>query len=246
MSETPSTSTLSRQAELALSRSQVYSFLARAFLYPREALLEQLLSAHESLLSLGLAELATALNPLKDVGHSVEERQSDYLQAFGHTVSPDSPPYEAEYGNTSIYQQATRLGDVAAFYRSSGLESTSEERLDHIGVEMEFMYFLTFKEAFAWERYGAEKAGLCREMQKTFLEGHLGCWAPLFLRLLERKTTGRFYQVVASVGRQFLATDAQLMGAQPKLLAETDLSSRALQLKSGPAWEVKDCGEDCI
>lgn len=246
MSENPNISTLSEQAELALYRSQVYAFLSRAFLYPREPLLDCLTSAQGALQALGQEALASELEPLKAAGHSLEDRRSDYLRVYGHTLNPDFPPYETEFGCTSLYQQTEALGDVAAFYKSCGLESTSEERADHIGVELEFMYFLTFKEAYAWQHHGAEKAEVCVAMQKRFLETHLGCWCPLFLRLVQRKSANAFYQVMAGVGREFVTTDVELVGAHPKLLAETDFNPKALSARNATTWQVEGCGDDCV
>lgn len=246
MSETRSISTLSKGSQLALSRTQVYLFLARAFQYPREPLLEYLESALESLNFLGYGDIALALEPLTNMGHSMEDRRADYRQVFGHTLNSDFPPYEIEYGNTTVYQQSGGLSDVAAFYKSCGLESTPEERLDHIGVELEFMYFLTFKEAYASQHHGEDKVQTCRAMQKRFLETHLGCWSPLFFRLVQRKSISPFYQVMASVSREFLDSEVQLLGAKPKLLAETDFNPQAMKLKNEAVWNVKDCGEDCI
>lgn len=246
MSETNSISTLSRESEAALSRSLVYSFLARAFLYPQEPLEDYLDSAQESLQWLGLTAPAARLESLRANGLSLEEGRADYVQVFGHTVNPDFPQYESEYGNTSLYQQSGALGDIAAFYRSCGLESRSEERLDHIGVELEFMYFLTFKEAYAWQHHGPEKAEVCRLGQKRFVETHLGCWAPLFLRLLMKKTESPFYRDVAGIAQEFVAEDVKLLGGAPRALAETDFDPRKLSEKREVAWEVKDCSESCI
>ena len=246
MSENLSISTLFKEAEECLFRSQVYSFLSRSFLYPREPLLDYLSTAQESLRSTGQEELADGLEPLNLLGHSLEDRRADYLHAFGHTVNPDFPPYEMEYGNTSLYQQSTGLGDLATFYRSCGVEGASEERLDHIGVELEFMYFMSFKEAYALDHGEKEKAEICQAMQKMFLEKHLGCWGPLFLRLLERKSVCQFYQVVARVSQSFLNSELQRLGAQPRQLAETELNSRALAQKKEVAWEVEGCNEDCL
>lgn len=81
------------------------------------------------------------------------------------------------------------------------------------------MYFLTYKEAYAWAHHGEEKAEICRHGQRRFLESHLGRWAPLFFKLLQAGAGG-FYGRLGSLAREVLALEAQQLGVSPMELGQ--------------------------
>ncbi len=223
-------------AHEAMARAGIYRLFSVAFLSPEEALLARVKE--------GLAELKGSLpllfegeeNGLKEAvtalgadGVTLEALQTEYRQIFGHTLSRECPPYETEYGSAHLFQQAHRLGDIAGFYRAFGLEVSegAKERLDHIAVELEFMGFLAFKEAYAFTHHGGEKATLCREAERRFLTEHLGHWAPLFAKLVGRKAPEGFYRALASLLETFLASECRRLEAKPLLCHEGDLRSVA-------------------
>lgn len=190
-----------------LARSRVYRFLSTAFLYPDEETLPSLRK--------GLDELEAFASSL--VGLSLVNLQAEYRRIFGHVISQECPPYEAQYGSSHVFQQAQILGDIAGFYRAFGLEVSDQakDRLDHIAVELEFMYFLAYKEAYALVHHGEEAASSCREAQRKFFQEHLGRWAPLFFQLLGKKAQEGFYRKLASFAEAFLDEERKHLGVTP-------------------------------
>ncbi|MFN3974463.1 MAG: molecular chaperone, partial [Dehalococcoidia bacterium] len=170
-----STITLSneQQAAQALSRSEVYLFLSRAFLYPQEDLQPFYQRARFAVHTLGEQDLFAPpeVPPLPTL-------KQEYVHTFGHTTPKDYSPYETDYGQSHIFMQSQALMALASFYRAFGLEAARGERLDHIGPELEFMYFLTYKEAYSLAHKRTRRADTCREGQRLFLERHLGRWTP--------------------------------------------------------------------
>jgi len=214
---------------IALARSRFYQLLSVAFLYPGEEPLPLLKTKVEEIGSLldgeegiggALQALATSLG-----GLSLEALEADYRRIFGHTISQECPPYETEYGSAHVFQQAQTLGDIAGFYRAFGLEMSdlARERPDHISVELEYMSFLAFKEAYALKHHGAEQAEVCREAQRAFLREHLGRWAPLFAKLLDKKAGSGFYQHLAFLTRDFLAQEHRRLEVTSQAFSEGDL-----------------------
>lgn len=207
-----------------LGRSGVYEFLALGFAVPEPALLDLMrqqltraaayLEASEAGGSLGaIKALAPALACLTAAG--LEEA---YVRCFGHTISKECPPYEAEYGQAHIFQQTQALADIAGFYRAFGLDlaPSLKDRLDHIAVELEFMQFLCLKEAYAQaNRHSEDRLAMCREVQRKFLGEHLGGWAVEFGRRLEQKSTGGFYRDMGKLLAEFLALDMGSLGLAP-------------------------------
>jgi len=220
----------------ATARGGIYQLLSVAFLYPDEGLVSRLKE--------GCAEMKVIASPLFDTisseGCTLDILQAEYRQTFGHTISQECPPYETQYGSAHLFQQAQSLGDIAGFYRAFGVEVSdrAKERLDHIAVELEFMGFLAFKEAYALAHHSEEKAAICREAQRKFMEAHLGRWAPLFAKLLGRKAQEGFYRRLASFLEAFITAECRRMGAKPFAFEEGDLTPVAAE----PEGTCFSCG----
>lgn len=220
------------------TRGQVYSFLALALLYPdsaRFASLQQqynLLALNPEMLADApsekvLSELQPAIAAL-----TAAALESAYTQCFGHAVSKDCPPYEAEYGQAHIFQKAHTLADVAGFYRAFGLDlaADSHERADHISVELEFMHFLCLKEAYALRQgHPEEQLALCREAQCKFLRNHLCRWAFGFARRLRAKAGRTLYRELGQLLASFLTAELQALGLKPAEVAGPDLIEEGAQ-----------------
>lgn len=230
-----------------MARNRIYRLLAAAFLYPDEALVAGLregwAETAESPPTLPDGEgvsLSKALTSAATAGLSLDALQAQYRQTFGHTISQECPPYETQYGSAHLFQQAQKLGDIAGFYRAFGVEVSdrAKERLDHIAVELEFMAFLTLKEAYAFTHHGEEQASICREGEQRFLEEHLGRWAPIFARLLARRAQQGFYREMATFLEAFIHTECGRLQARPSLFDEGDLLGIAYE----PEGACFQCG----
>ena len=193
----------------ALARSDLYSFLAQAFLFPQAPLAQTWERARTAPGVLGWPELAAPLKGLPVL--PLAELQHLYLRVFGHTSTPEFPPYEGEYGQAPFAQQAQAWGDIAAFHRAFGVEASGVERLDHIGVELEFMHLLAFREAYALEYHGPEKAARCREGQQRFFQEHLGRWAHHFLARLEERGPQGYYRQLSALAQGFLRREVSYL-----------------------------------
>jgi DMSO reductase family type II enzyme chaperone len=215
-----------------LARSVVYHFVSRAFSYPDAALVELLQSrlsdTENRLFSLDDQPSLKALGALKPIvmSFSPDELESEYVQAFGHTISKECPPYEAEYEQAHIFQKTQNLADIAGFYKAFGLEvgPSFKDRLDHVTVELEFMQFLCLKEAYALDKgHTEEQLAICREAQGKFLGEHLGLWAFGFAQRLEKKATGRLYELMAQLLTAFLTFEMRSFGLEPGEVGDPDL-----------------------
>ena len=207
-----------------LARSRVYQFLSPGFSYPEPALagfLKSNLPDTENWLSLledrpGL-EALQALKPVI-MSCSPDELESEYVQTFGHTIGNECPPYEAEYDQAHIFQKSHALADIAGFYKAFGLELGPDfkDRLDHISVELEFMHFLCLKEAYALDKgHTEEQLAVCRETQTKFLGEHLGLWVFAFAERLDKKATGRLFELMAHLLSAFLTFEMRSLGLEP-------------------------------
>ncbi|MFQ5894329.1 MAG: molecular chaperone [Nitrospinota bacterium] len=212
---------LEEASRRALARSRVYSFLSPLFLYPDEEIFSDLNweGAKEALALLGNPDgLKEAIESLGGCLKDPVDLEREYVRVFGHTISTECPPYETQYGSAHVFQQAQNLADIAGFYRAFGLEVSDQvkERLDHVAIELEFMAVLAYKQAYALASGSEDKAEVCREAQKKFLNDHLGPWVPLLTKRLEAKDG--FYQRLALLTEMFLAFEVEAFGVKPLLV----------------------------
>lgn len=226
----------------AAARSEVYGFLALAFADPGSeapgrlrARWERTEVALEALTCLGEATgCAAALAALTGEGL----RQA-YAACFGHAVSKDCPPYEAEYGSANIFQKTQTLADIAGFYRAFGLRLalTFRDRPDHIAAELEFMEFLSRKEAYARASgHTPPQIALCRRAQRSFLAEHLGRWAFGLARRVREKAPQQAYAIFAGLLEGFLAREIRAL--RLKRTGELPLSEG-----SNGTWDAAECGK---
>lgn len=216
--------------ESALRHAQIYRFLTEVFLYPQEDWTQDL--SEFAALADGLAP---RLAELPERG--LDELQSAYRHTFGMT---GSLCYETEYGLPHEFRQSQELADIAGFYRAFGFEigGAVHERPDHIASELEFMYVLALKQAYALERGLTEQADVCAEAQKNFLRDHLARWINLFAERLAQNNDDETYRTLAQFAATFVRRDAEARGLQiePRRLIEV--------LPTPPGPDMSSCN-DC-
>jgi TorA maturation chaperone TorD len=160
-------------------------------------------------------ELAAFGDQMADI--SLSELKSLHGHVFSHVVSADCPPCEAFYTAKEIFQETSELADIAGFFKAFGLTLAEGERVDHISVELEFMHFLTYKEAYAQTHHDPARARFCRETQRKFLRDHLGRWGTHFARLLDQKADGGYYSGLASLLAKFVSSEVAFLRADPEV-----------------------------
>jgi DMSO reductase family type II enzyme chaperone len=186
-----------------IRRAQVYKFLADAFVYPYENLLEDVPTLGPILQELGLADLQPAIYQMELCDLQVEHRR-----VFGLT---GSICYETEIGLPHEFRQSQEMADIAGFYRAFGFTSggSRRERPDHIAVELEFMHVLSLKEAYAACETGVqEHIEVSLDAQRSFLREHLGSWIGLFAQALEKTAGEGPYANLARFAADFVQADA--------------------------------------
>ena len=217
--------------EVALSRSFVHQWLARAFDYPSADTWAWLCTAEvRSALGSAItaiepdapAPLRQRLDPLLAVlkPEAFEAYHNDYITVIGHAARGSCPVNEIEYGDLKADPlfQPHRLADLAAFYRAFGMElgTLADERHDHLSVELEFMAVLTAQEASALSGVTqGEGLSVCRDAQRKFLREHLGRWTPAFARRLARVVGDGVLGALARFALAFLERECLRSGVKP-------------------------------
>lgn len=207
----------------ALARSYVYKLLSIIFSAPEllEAELEgnrlitQLNECSSELVDYGLANTVGALeNECR--GNIIEDIKKHHFKLFFQGNKNGFSLYEMSYHKGPLFLNAGKLADIAGFYNAFGLEvsDNNRDRVDHISLELEFLYFLALKEAYALKNDDADKVDICRSAQVKFLEDHLGKWTGPFLEELLKCTDFGFYIKAAEFIDQFVKTDLYAMAGK--------------------------------
>ncbi|MEK7279676.1 MAG: molecular chaperone TorD family protein [Nitrospirota bacterium] len=220
-----------RVAHLA-ARSKVYEVLARAFRYPwdtnyfnPEDMLESLSMIlpddHDWERVQGLiASVSEALSATDKEG-----LQREHMLIFTHGFSKECPPYEIFYGTDGYTQQIDVLMELGGIYKRYGVELSdrADERPDHLSIELEFMQYLTYKEAYGIQHgHPAEATKVASDGQKKFILNHLGRWVPLFCQFLSQKAAKGLYLHLAGILSIFMTNEVRLLGVRPKLTEAPD------------------------
>lgn len=228
------------EAEIALCRSGIYEALTIGFRPPGEVTINRLISAKQNLMFANLASkidenLAEDVSNLKEkVDAQLEDKlETSYYNLFGHSARSSVPPYETEFGDKSLFQQPQQLADITGFLKAFGLEINSDahERIDHISCELEFMCFLTRKEAYAIEN---DKSAMLKETlkaERSFLKDHLARFTPTFSHLCIKEDPKGFYGNLGRLLQNFNLSEC----------AKFDLKSGSEKLQLRSSVEVDEC-----
>jgi putative dimethyl sulfoxide reductase chaperone len=198
-------SEISAELDHALARSVICRVLAAALQRPARDTLDDLAAPRsvEALLHAALVLDGGLAGPIHEAAAacaaapsgSLQEIDALHASLLGHTLRGRICPYETEYGGRHVFGQAQELADIAGFYLAFGLMPAGMEagRPDHIAVEIEFMAFLSLKEAHAIERRDEEMLAVTRGAMRRFLREHVGRFGRAFASSLIREDPTGFY-----------------------------------------------------
>lgn len=200
----------SESAQIAANRSRMYQLLGAAFTFPDEDFFE---AVHDGAFATSLAEMCVGLPydltsaatlDLVVGGTSYAEFESEYIRLFD--VGAAGPPCPL-YGGVYIGDRMKVMEDATRFYNFFHLRLSPEMRElpDHITTELEFLHYLTFRQADA-SPGSPEVASLLRA-ERDFLARHPCKWMPHLQARLAKQTTLPFFPALVHFTAMFLAAD---------------------------------------
>lgn len=168
---------------------------------------------------------------------AVKQAQAEFVRVFGHAVSQECPPYEMQYGTEGgVQSQTDILIQVGGFYETFGFEMPKirgRERVDHISVELEFMSYMCFREAYAIENdHDERKIAILRTGLKKFMRNHVGRWTPLFCLFASRKAERGLYRDIIELLSIFIKNEVDLMGVEPVKVEEPEYRTMSYSMEN--------------
>lgn len=224
-------SVLEEAKKVAQVRGNVYSLLSQCFFQPSEELVASITKDHlsESLQhTVGLLDgekVERELVRIKDFSAKSKERlpeeilrdmKVEYNRLFvgpGHLLAP---PYESVYKTKDEdTKTGVVMGDdtIAAkkLYHRAGLELDDNFRdlPDHIAVELYFMSYLCNLESINADEGedSIDRMTNIKELQREFLNSHLGTWISDFSQTVDSQTNSEFYRGIANLTEKWVLSE---------------------------------------
>lgn len=217
-------------AAMASSRSELYGFLGAVYCrLPDDKLAESLASEELSsfLSSVSQAkdlpvDMSQGLGLIENFIRESQEKDKEQLKtALGvertmllRGIKPGygpPPPYESIYSSANEKQPNMAVTvSVKKEYADAGvvLPDDVKDQPDFVGLELDFMRYLTEKEAQAWKQQNRKGAFAFMEKEQTFLIDHILKWIPRFCDIMQEKASLGFYQGIAKLTKGFVVNEA--------------------------------------
>jgi len=137
---------------------------------------------------------------------NLEPLKVDFSKLFAGPYKLFAAPYGSVYLDSERKIMGDSTLDVKNRYREAGLDTAKnfKDAPDHISAELEFMYYLIFKEIEAFSKADIETGIDFIQKQKSFLEDHLMAWVPEFANSIIESAENPFYMNLAKTTATFL------------------------------------------
>ena len=198
-----------QELEQATAREDLCRFLAACYYEPDAVLAEEKVFDSMTAAAQRLdPELAAGARRLGEAfaAQDLQALLVDYTRLFLGPPSPLAAPYGSLWlsGEGTVMQESTVA--LEGLYSEAGFEIDEAvgELPDHVAVELEFLYLLTFKRNEA--RRAGEEVAIAGwdQLHDLFLRGHLGAWIAPFTQAVSANAQTAFYRELADLTVRFV------------------------------------------
>ncbi len=199
------------------SRMKAFKIISECYILPDSHLsdkLEELVFCMKNISGPAVAFIKKMLKEF-NLSQNLEPLKVDYSKLFIGPYNVLASPYGSVYLDSGRQIMGESTIEVKKRYRESGLDISKAFKgpPDHISTELEYMYFLVFKEIESFSGSDTDTAIGIVKRQKSFLEHHLLTWVPQFSsRIIEHAET-MFYSNLAIATETFLNKNCQIVGS---------------------------------
>ena len=197
------------------SRMETFRLLSDCYFLPVPGLSEKLENLEINMADVCEPAAESIQNMRKEfeTHTNLEPLKVDFSKLFVGPYKLFAAPYGSVYLNGERKIMGDSTLEVKNRYREAGLDTAKnfKDAPDHISAELEFMYYLIFKEVEAFSNSDAETAMNFVQKQKSFLEDHLMAWVPEFAGSIIEYAENPFYQNLAKATEAFLKENYQFV-----------------------------------
>lgn len=201
-------------------RALVYKLLSDCYQSPDEHTIEKF--QHSADLAADVfPEINQPENP-NGQSENIETLKVDHARLFVGPFSLLAPPYGSMYLDHTEHLMTDSSMDVQQWYLAEGMDVAIHEVPDHIRIELEFMYYLIYKDLqkhtpdpVTEKILEMEPVDLSYiEKQQEFLQNHLGKWIPGFVKKVVEQSGTKFYKELAKLTAGFIKADIKFLQKQ--------------------------------
>lgn len=197
----------------ATAREDLCRFLSACYCEPQAEFAQENLFASIRIAATRLSpELAVHAKQLEQA-FSAQDLQTllvDYTRLFLGPIEALAMPYGASWLKPAVETEENPLPAVLELYQEGGFEIDGElgELPDHVAVELEFLYLLTFTQHQAEAADNPEELSATRALRQRFLKEHLGAWIGPFTAAMQAHAETAFYRELALLTKCFVRMES--------------------------------------
>lgn len=143
-----------------------------------------------------------------------QELLVDYTRLFIGPSQPVAMPYASFWLAADPSQRHESTMVVLDLFEEGGFEVSDEfrELPDHVAVELEFLYLLTYSQNQAREEGDAEELAASTALRRRFVDQHVSVWIEQFTAAVNAGASATFYKELAELTQRFIRIEAKLDG----------------------------------
>ena len=218
------------------SRMTAFRLLSDCFFLPEPGLSEKLEDLELNMAKVCEAAVKFVQNMREEFksGADLEPLKVDFSKLFVGPYQLSAAPYGSVYLEDERKMMGNSTLDARNRYREAGLDTakTFKDAPDHISAELEFMYYLIFKEIEAFANADIETAIGFIQKQKSFLEAHLMVWVPEFADSIIENAENPFYPDLAKATTAFLNENYRIVCSNLETVSMQQNSEKHVEINS--------------
>ncbi|MGD8523493.1 MAG: molecular chaperone TorD family protein [Desulfobacterales bacterium] len=191
-----------------LSRMEAFRLLSEFYFLPDSGLSEKLKNLEFNIANVcePAAGFIQSMRKAFKAGAYLEPLKVDFSKLFVGPYKLLAAPYGSVYLDDARQILGESTLDVTSRYREAGLDTAKnfKDAPDHIAAELEFMYYLIFREIEGFSKSDTETGFGFIQKQKSFLKDHLMAWVPEFAGSIIKYAENPFYPKLAKATEVFL------------------------------------------
>jgi TorA maturation chaperone TorD len=130
----------------------------------------------------------------------------DYTRLFLGPAAALASPYGSSWLGAKGQTEENSSLAVLDLYSAGGFDVSEEfmDLPDHVAVELEFLYLLTFRSNEARRAGQMDELAAIEQVEQQFLNEHLGTWVGPFANAIKAGAETAFYRELADMTERFI------------------------------------------